>query len=110
MINIRIFRNKNKDIVGFETIGHADYAKPGDDIVCSAVSILMINTINAIDKFTSDKVTLEDNQELGIIKFGIKGQPSNDARLLLNTMILGLDDMDNNNEYSKYIELNFEEV
>ena len=29
--------------------GHADFAEEGSDIVCSAVSVLTINTINCIE-------------------------------------------------------------
>ena len=52
MIHVTIFQNKYKECVGFQTEGHAEYADPGQDIVCAAASILVINTINAIEEFT----------------------------------------------------------
>ena len=54
MIHVTIFQNKYKECVGFQTEGHAEYASPGQDIVCAAASILVINTINAIEEFTEN--------------------------------------------------------
>ena len=42
MIHVTIFQNKYKECVGFQTEGHAEYANPGQDIVCAAASILVI--------------------------------------------------------------------
>ena len=42
----------NGEVLGFKTYGHSGYADEGSDIVCSAISLLVINTINAIDTFT----------------------------------------------------------
>ena len=51
MIEIVIFKKKKLDYtVGFETLGHAGYAKRGEDIICSATSVLVINTINSISQ------------------------------------------------------------
>ena len=58
MIHVTIFQNKYKECVGFQTEGHAEYADPGQDIVCAAASILVINTINAIEEFTEDDASL----------------------------------------------------
>ena len=88
MIHVTIFQNKYKECVGFQTEGHAEYADPGQDIVCAAASILVINTINAIEEFTEDDASL----------------------LLLNTMILGLEQMVDDDNYAEYIDLTFEEV
>ena len=41
--------------------GHAGYAEPGQDIVCAAVSALVINTINAIEAFTEDDFASHDS-------------------------------------------------
>ena len=101
MIHVTIFQNKYKECVGFQTEGHAEYADPGEDIVCAAASILVINTINAIEEFTED--------EMGMISYHLN-HPSKDAQLLLNTMILGLEQMVDDDNYAEYIDLTFEEV
>ena len=101
MIHVTIFQNKYKECVGFQTEGHAEYADPGQDIVCAAASILVINTINAIEEFTED--------DAGMISYHLN-HPSKDAQLLLNTMILGLEQMVDDDNYAEYIDLTFEEV
>ena len=101
MIHVTIFQNKYKECVGFQTEGHAEYADPGQDIVCAAASILVINTINAIEEISED--------ESGMISYHLI-HPSLDSRLLLNTMILGLEQMVDDDNYAEYIDLTFEEV
>ena len=45
--------NKKNEYVGFKAVGHAGYGEAGEDIVCAAISVLTINTINAIDAYTN---------------------------------------------------------
>ena len=52
MITITIYQNREQVAQGFRCIGHAGYANVGEDIVCSAVSVLVINTINSIEVYT----------------------------------------------------------
>ena len=40
---------------GISVKGHANYAEPGKDIVCAAVSILAQNLIQSIEELTPDK-------------------------------------------------------
>ncbi len=89
MIHVTFIRT-DKSCVGFQTEGHAGYADPGEDIVCAAVSALVINTINAIEEFTEDDRVLISEDEMGMIVYHLN-HPSKDAQLLLNTMILGLE-------------------
>ena len=51
MIKITI-TTQDKQFKRFTVSGHAEYDDPGKDIVCSAVSILVINTVNSLDAFT----------------------------------------------------------
>ena len=57
MISITILKDQSH-YRGITCIGHAGYEKAGKDIVCSAVSMLVINTINGIDQFTEDAIHL----------------------------------------------------
>jgi hypothetical protein len=68
--------------------GHADFAEEGSDIVCAAVSVLMINTANAIEKFTDDHLTEEEGD--GFLSIKLRCPPSEKAALLMNTLVLGL--------------------
>ena len=53
MISVVITKH-NDEYSGIEFNGHAGYADSGEDIVCAAVSVLVINTFNAIERFTDD--------------------------------------------------------
>ena len=53
MINVQA-KKENGHYKSFHINGHAMYAEAGSDIVCAAVSALVINTINSIEEFTND--------------------------------------------------------
>ena len=49
-----IFRmNEAQDIVSFELSGHAGSGPYGEDIICAAVSVVVIGTINNIERQTA---------------------------------------------------------
>ncbi len=112
MIKVTIYENGQHERIGFAAEDHAGYADSGSDIVCAAASVLMINTINAVERFTEDKFTVssDDSEDSPFISFRFTKHPGHDARLLLDTMILGLQDIENNSEYEPYIDIIFEEV
>ena len=104
MINVSIYKNTENLITGFKLSGHADYSEYGSDIVCAAVSALVINTINSIESFTSDKFQLEQDEKMGIMEFHVVSPMSNNANLLLSSLALGLQGIEQ--DYSvKYIKL-----
>ncbi len=108
MINITIYINNLDNHLGFSATGHAGFAESGQDIVCAAVSVLMINTINAIDEFTEDAFSSLEDEEDGTLVFNLNSTPSLETDLLLKTMVLGLRAIEEN--YKPYINLIFEEV
>ena len=109
MIKISIFRNGDNQITGFKCSGHARYAAYGHDIVCTSVSILVLNTINSIEKFTDDKFTCNESAKSGKVYFKLKSSPSDGTKLLLNSLVLGLTSIIK--EYGDgYIKLTFKEV
>ena len=108
MIKAEIFRNDNYVICGFKLSGHAGFAEEGSDIVCSAVSMLVIHTINCIEEFTEEKFNYSaDNDNGGYIDFYLpdikKGAVNHDVELLLESMLYGLKNVEN--EYSQYIKI-----
>ena len=90
--------------------GHAEYDEPGKDIVCAAVSALVSNAVNSIEHFTDDESSCGSGEESGMISFRCSHMPSHDASLLLDSMILGLEEIEDNNEYESYIDIIFKEV
>lgn len=88
--------------------GHAGFAEEGSDIVCAAVSVLVLNTINAIEAFTHTAFRCEaDEVEGGFLEVSfpnISMQADHDACLLLKCMAKGLSDLEE--QYGDYLILN----
>ena len=108
MTKVTIYKNDMNECVGFRAYGHAGYYEEGQDIVCAAISVLTINTMNSIEAFTEDEFYTASDEKEGYIEYRISDRPSKEATLLLNSMILGLESMLEN--YDDYIDLKFEEV
>ena len=87
MIRFKVFFEGDK-IVGFELKGHSGYAEHGKDIVCSAVSVLAITTVNSIEKLTDCIVEAETKD--GYMKARLISTDNCDAQLILKSMLLGL--------------------
>ena len=105
-----ILIRKTKDSYqGFNCIGHAGYADAGSDIICAAVSVLVFNTLNAIERYTEETKNVVPNDEEGQVDVVFESPISDRKSLLLDTMILGLTGFEI--QYGKKIlRLKFEEV
>ncbi|MBR3772474.1 MAG: ribosomal-processing cysteine protease Prp [Clostridium sp.] len=90
MIKITVFRDDNGICQGFQCLGHAEYDEYGQDIVCAAVSILVVNTINSIEEFTDDAIACEVKEDSGDVKFEFTDDISSESKLLVESMLLGL--------------------
>ncbi len=107
MVQITI-QKSNQIWKGFISNGHAGYRKEGQDIVCAAISVLIINTINSIDTFLP-KTKYQIDEAEGYIHFTLTCIPDERTELLLNSMQLGLEEIQK--QYNKkYVKLKFEEV
>ena len=109
MIKAEIYQSSDKDCLGFKIEGHAGYAEAGEDIVCAAVSMLVINTINSIEVFTEEEFTFESDEESGRIEMMFKEHPGERAALLCDSLVLGLQGVES--EYgNNYLKVYFREV
>ena len=91
MIRVTIYQNSSERYCGFRMEGHAEFAAYGNDIVCAAVSVLVINTINSIEAFTEDTFENAVHQEKDVVSFELTSNPvSEKAELLLESLVLGL--------------------
>ena len=90
MIHVTIYENDRKECIGFQTKGHAEYAEMGQDIVCAAVSVLVINTMNATELYTVDEVQVLPDEVVGIVSFQVNDLPSKEDALIVKTVILCL--------------------
>ena len=106
MIKVTVYRNQGF-VCGFQMSGHSGYAEAGEDIVCSAASVLAVTCMNAIEMLTEDKPEIQAvNEEEGFVHYRIE-DPSHEARLLLDSLVLGLTGIQDS--YGKFIQIQFEE-
>ncbi|MBD5459362.1 MAG: ribosomal-processing cysteine protease Prp [Lachnospiraceae bacterium] len=94
---------------GFTCMGHAEYARKGPDILCSSISVLVINTVNALEELAGEKFTTVSNEETGFIKCDFPDSLQERSVFLLDAMVYGLENL--SRTYGrKYLQVNFEEV
>lgn len=108
-VEAKIFRNKYKQIYGFEINGTTNYAEDGYDIIAAGISMIVINTINSIDRLSKDK--FEDELGNGYAKCIVtnlkKGQGTKESEVLLESLKIGLESIEDSygSEYLKVIEV-----
>ncbi len=84
-INCFIKRDINNNVIGFTVENH------GEQLLCSAVSSLVLNTVNSITELTETDIYVDFNEEGGFIDFQIIFEDdAHDALLLLKSLELGL--------------------
>lgn len=93
MIKITIYQDHKGQYVRLHCIGHAGFAKAGEDIVCAGVSALVINTLNALERLTEETFEVVTDQESGLIDVRFQKPAGHDGKLLLDTLVLGLQDI-----------------
>ena len=80
MIEVHILRDKSGRAVGIHSLGHADYGDGTIDIVCAAVSAL---------ELTDAKFEVHLGEEDGSFDFKLLGERNGKAELLLQSLLLG---------------------
>ena len=90
MTTITITKSSDDNFKRIECSGHAGFADSGEDIVCAAVSVLAINLLNSIEKFTDDAIVIEQDEKKGLITLEFKDIPSREADLLVRSFELGV--------------------
>ena len=107
MIRAIIELDEDGNYKGFSCSGHAGFARRGKDVVCASVSVLVINTANAIEQLT--KADFESSQRDNVITFKFGSVPDEKARLLMDAMIIGLNEIQKSYG-KKYLELELEKI
>lgn len=102
MIKAIIYK-KGLLIDGFEVSGHGDYGPYGQDIVCAAVSILAITTVNSL--LTQVGQVMVKSSEEGLVSCrlpeDLDKMGSIKAQAILKTLEIGLNGV--KIEYPKHI-------
>jgi len=106
MVQVTVYRDRD-GVSGFQLSGHSGFADAGEDIVCSALSVMTINCMNSVEALTEDVPDIQAvNEEEGFVHYRLV-HPSHDARLLLDSLVLGLTSLQES--YGEHIEIRFEE-
>jgi len=109
MTTITIYKSDSGSFRGFTCNGHAGFSHSGKDIVCAAISILVINTINSLEELAHEEMTLHNDETTGYIDCRFVHEIGSESKLLMDSMLLGLESIAE--QYgSKYLRLIFKEV
>ena len=90
MVSVIVEKNRNNEYVRFICSGHAGFDEYGKEIVCAALSMLVINTVNSIDSLTDCRLEVADDEADGKIDVVFPDASSREAHLLMDSMILGI--------------------
>ena len=111
MTTIEIVKDKNGSYRQIICMGHAGYAKQGEDIVCSAISVLVISATNALEGLAGERFKETANEETGFMMFEFsKEVPLQEKSVfLLDALVYSLEAL--SKEYGKkYLQVKFKEV
>ena len=91
-------------------MGHAEYAKKNQpDILCAAISALVIGTINSLEELAGEKLVVAQEESSGFIKCDFQCSLQEKSVFLLDSMVFSLENL--SREYGKkYLQVKFEEV
>jgi len=107
MTNV-IFFKKDGYYTGFTVSGHAMFNQKGKDIVCAAISVLTINTINALDEINHESMDVDMDENKGLLKMVLLSHKEESSQTLMKTLVLGLESIQK--EYGrKYCKVDYKE-
>ena len=91
-------------------MGHAEYAKHGKpDILCAAISVLTIGTINSLEELAGEKLKYVQNEETGFLRCDFECVLQEKSSFLMDSMVFSLENL--SREYgNRYLQVKFEEV
>ena len=93
----------NVSATGISVDGHAEYDDKGKDIVCSAVTVLTFNLVNAIEALTEDSIEVDYQEEKkGHMKIGFKNL-SEQGKLLVDSFFIGISEV--SRAYPDYVQI-----
>ncbi|NLC03340.1 MAG: ribosomal-processing cysteine protease Prp [Tissierellia bacterium] len=115
MIKVKIFKNEQEHIVRYNISGHANYSSHGEDIVCSAVSVLAYTALNALmhlSGLNENEINYTIDEPSGyldvILPKIIEGKTLEKTEIILKTLEIGIKSVIES--YPKYVTLEYREV
>ena len=110
MLYATLYHNRKGRPVGFTMIGHTGLAPEGQDILCSALSMMAFNTANALTVLTEDTVHIVRNDEEALLDVRLEGEPGEKAEVLLSAFDLACVSIRDDKRYDPYFSLKREEI
>ena len=89
MISVTVFVDSEHQYESIRMLGHAGLAddhQEGQELVCAAVSALVLNMANSIEQFTDDSFEADQDEEAGGFNFRFTDHISPESRLLMNSL------------------------
>lgn len=123
MTTVIIHKDNNNTYRGFLCMGHAQYnkrrrfgklkksseAEPQADILCAAISALVISTINSLEELAGEKLAVDDNEETGFIKCDFCEPLQDKSVFLMDSLVFSLENL--SRQYGeRYLQVKVEEV
>ena len=111
MTTVVICKEKDGSYRGFYCMGHAGYAKwwRKPDVLCAAISVLTIGTINSLEELAGEKLKTTQNERTGFLKCDFESTLQEKSAFLMDSMVFSLTEL--SKEYGeKYLQVKFEEV
>ena len=110
MTRVTIYKTKTGEYRKFTCDGHAAYADYGQDIVCAAISVLVINTVKSLEEITKEPIQVEADEKAGrIVCTFLKELLQETSVALMDSLVLGLSRIEA--QYGKrHCKLKFKEV
>ncbi len=110
MVHVKLLYDRDHTICGYSLTGHAGEDEAGKDIVCAAVSVMALNTANALEQLTYSPVNILRNEETALLDVRVEGKPDERADTLLKALELAFCELEADPEYHPYISLTREEI
>ena len=60
MIEVKFKEDDHGNLLSFEITGHAGYGVEGEDIICAAVSVLAIETVNSVERLAGYQMLVDE--------------------------------------------------
>lgn len=106
MIRVRV-RKTAGQVNGFRVTGHGGYGEAGEDVVCAAVSALVLNAVNSCEHLLGAKLHVEDTGELLLCTVPAGIARAKDVQLLLESMLFGIEQTVA--QYPQHVQLRLED-
>ena len=103
MIEIELFSDSSQNIKKYKIKGHANFASYGEDIVCSAVSVLsqtVIMGLVEILELDENKIFYKIDENTGYLEVELKNIKNEEllkeTQILLKTFKIGIESIEEN--------------